>query len=211
MKSSPPALIGLNFDFVPNLNIDNTEVETLEEMRLLGIILKNDLSWKSNTNNMVIRAYKKLWILKRLKKQGANLNDLVDIYTKQVRSILEFGVPVWNSGLTQEEVSDIERVQKSFLYIALGSNYCDYKSALQVTNLDTLINRRLKLCKKFAFKSSRHPKHSNWFVESEQGPNTRSIKDKYKTSNYRLTRTRKGPITYLTKLLNTMQHNQAEQ
>ena len=130
--------------------------------------------------------------------------DLVDIYTKQVRSILEFGVPVWNSGLTQEEVSDLERVQKSFLYVALGSDYVNYKSALVKANLDTLVNRRLKLCQKFALKSAKHPKHSNWFVKSDQGPNTRSIKEKYKTANYRLTRTRKGPIPYLTKLLNTM-------
>ena len=194
----------LHFDFVPNLNIDNTDVETLEEMRLLGITLRNDLSWKSNTNNMIKRAYKKLWILKRLRNQGANLEDLVDIYTKQVRSILEFGVPVWNSGLTQEEVSDLERVQKSFLHVALGSDYVDYKSALVKANLDTLVNRRIKLCQKFALKASRHPKHSNWFVKSDQGPNTRSIKEKYKTANYRLTRTRKGPIPYLTKLLNTM-------
>ena len=49
---------------------------------------------------MVKRAYNKLWMIKRLIRQGANLEDLTDIYVKQVRSILEFGVPVWNSGLT---------------------------------------------------------------------------------------------------------------
>ena len=38
-----------------------------------------------------MRAYKKLWAIKRLKNQGAELNDLVDIYMKQVRSVLEFG------------------------------------------------------------------------------------------------------------------------
>ena len=29
-------------------------------------------------------------------------------YIKQIRSLLEFGVPVWNSGITQEEIHDIE-------------------------------------------------------------------------------------------------------
>ena len=62
-----------NFVFVPHLNIDNTRIETFEEMRLLGITLRMDLSWKSTTNNMSKRAYKKLWITKRLSKQGADI------------------------------------------------------------------------------------------------------------------------------------------
>ena len=59
-------------------------------------------------------------MIKRLKKAGANLEDLKEVYIKQIRSVLEFGVPVWNSGITQDENHDIERVQKTFLYIALG-------------------------------------------------------------------------------------------
>jgi hypothetical protein len=91
----------------------------MEEMKML---VSNDLSWKPNTENIVKKAYKRLWMLQRLKSRGANLEDLTDIYTKQVRSVLEFGVPVWNYGLTVAEKQDIERVQKSFLYIALGNS-----------------------------------------------------------------------------------------
>ena len=119
----------INYDFVPDLTLNGIELETLDEMRL-GLIERSDLSWKSNTDQMISRAYKKLWILKRLKGQGASLEDLTDIYVKQVRSILEFGVPVWNSKLIQEEINDIERVQKSFMYIALGDDFTHYKSAL---------------------------------------------------------------------------------
>ena len=154
---------------------------------------------------MVSRAYKKLWIVKRLKSQGASISDLVDIYIKQVRSILEFGVPVWNSGLTSEEITDIERVQKSFLHIILQQNYQDYKSALEIAQLETLVYRRLNLCKKFAVKASRHPKHRKWFVKTESGPNTRSDKNLYKLPICKLTRTMKGPIPYLTNLLNRKQ------
>ena len=192
-----------NYDFVPNLTIDGITLETSDEMKLLGLTIRNDLSWKSNTCSLIKRAYKKLWAIKRLKSQGANLDDLIDIYEKQVRSVLEFGVPVWNSGLTQDEVADIERVQKAFLHIALENEYKDYQSALQVSQLETLVCRRLQLCKKFAMKSSKHPKHSKWFVRNEPGPNTRSKKPDYKIPLCRLTRTRKGPIPYLTNLLNS--------
>ena len=61
-------------------SLNGIEVETLDEMTLLGLIVRNDLSWKSNTDQMILRAYKKLWILKRLKSQWASIEDLTDIY-----------------------------------------------------------------------------------------------------------------------------------
>ena len=192
-----------NYDFVPDLKIDDVELETLDEMKLLGLTIRNDLSWKANTENMTKKAYKRLWMIKRLKKQGANLNDLTDIYIKQVRSILEFGVPVWNAGIKQEQVTDIERVQKSFLHIALGSDYTDYKSALEEANLEMLSSRRTKLCKNFAMKAFKHPKHTHWFSTKEPGPNTRSDKIVFKPPLCRLSRLKKSPIPYLTSLLNT--------
>ena len=63
--------------------------------------------------------------MKRLIRQGPNLEYLTDIYVKQIRSILELGVPVWNSGQTQDEVSVIEIVHKSFLHIVFGEDYAE--------------------------------------------------------------------------------------
>ena len=131
-----------------------------------------DLSWKPNTEIMTKKAYKRLWTLKRLKRQGASLDDLRDIYVKQVRSVLEFGVPVWSSGLTQKDASDIERVQKSFLHIALGNDYTDYQAALAESSLEMLSSRRTRLCKSFAVKTAKHPKHNHWFVKTKPGVNT---------------------------------------
>ena len=88
---------------------------------------------------------------------GASLDDLTDVYVKQVRSVLEFGAPVWNSNLNKEEVVDIERVQKCFLHLALGKRYTNYHEALQTANLETLEDRRTSICTKFAFKASKHP------------------------------------------------------
>ena len=127
----------LNFDFVPEFKLDNVDLDTMEEMKLLGLIVTNDLSWKSNTEYMVKKAYSRLWMVKRLKNRGANLADLIDIYQKQVRSTVEFGVPVWNSGITKEESADVERVKKSFRHIALGNGYTNYQEALDKANLET--------------------------------------------------------------------------
>ena len=192
-----------NYDFQPGFTLDGQEIEAVDKMKILGLTVTNDLKWKSNTDEMTKKAYKKLWIIRRLKNQGASLDDLTDIYCKQVRSILEFGVPVWNSSITRDEVVEIERVQKAFLHIALGKDYHSYREALEKVELETLANRRLKLCEKFTVKSSKHPNHKNWFkLNEKEGVDTRSIKTKYKTPLCNLERYKNSPIPYLTNLLN---------
>ena len=57
-------------DFLPNLKIGSTDLELVEEMRLLGIILQSDMKWQSNTAHLVKKANKKLWMLRRLKFLG---------------------------------------------------------------------------------------------------------------------------------------------
>ena len=153
---------------------------------------------------LVKKVYSRLWMIKRLIKNIASLEDLTDVFVKQVRSILEFGVPVWNSGIKKEDVADIERVQKSFLHIVLGKDYQSYQSALEKTSIETLESRRTKLCLNFAKKAAKHDKHNHWFVPTDPAaPGTRSVKMTYKTPLCRLNRFEKSPIPYLTNLLNT--------
>ena len=102
-------------DFQPQFVIDDQLLEVVEESRILGLIVRSDLKWTSNTKNMVKRAYGRLWMVKRLRNLGASSADLVDIYIKQVRSLVEFGVPVWQSSITDVEKNDIERIQNIFV------------------------------------------------------------------------------------------------
>ena len=59
----------------------------------------------------------------------SNSEDLLDIYIKQIRCLLKYGVAVWNSNLAVSESNDIEPVQKLLLHIVLGDNYKDYENA----------------------------------------------------------------------------------
>ena len=172
-------------------------------MRLLGLLIQDDLNWSSNTEDIVRRAYRRLWIIKRLKKLGAKLETLVDVYCKLVRSVLEFAVPVWNAGITRQHSTDIERVQKTFMYILFGKGYASYTDALRKTKLETLKRRRLELCRKFAKKSSDNPKHKKWFkLSSPPKRRTRKKKPKFAPPHCKLERFKRSPIPYLTSLLN---------
>ena len=190
-------------DFLPEFESGGSCVETVENMKLLGFIISSNLSWKENSKMMVRKAYQRLWAIKRLKAKGADLQDLLEIYEKQVRSILEYGVPVWNSSISTEEVTSIERVQKAFLHIALGNDYQSYENALETSGLEPLQSRRTRLCYTFAKKALKNSKHSHWFQQYENsGPQTRSIKPKLKEPLFKLRRYEKSPIPYLTRLIN---------
>ena len=192
-----------NVDFTPEIKLGNTEIEVVEEIKLLGLTIRSDLKWTTNTQNMILKANKRLWMLRRLKNLGAKEEDLLEVYVKQIRCLLELAVPAWQSGLTLAEKSDIERVQKTACHIILGDMYCSYNNALEVLNLETLESRRNKLCLKFALKSEKHEKFQSWFKKNTKNVNTRHPAMKYCNVKANHARFEKSPISYLTNLLNT--------
>ena len=73
------------YDFMPKLTLLNDEcLEVVEEVKLLGIIIKSDLSWQANTDNICKRAYSRMWIMRRLRNLGAEEEELSDVYKQQI-------------------------------------------------------------------------------------------------------------------------------
>lgn len=133
-------------------------------------------------------------MLKRLKTMGASQNVLLDVYTKQLRSVLEFASVVWHSGLTKEDSIQIERVQKCALAVTLGMEYRSYEDACDLLQIQYLNERRTQLSYNFALKSSNHPIHRQWFELNEQASRTRSEKNKFKPTHARTARLMKSAI-----------------
>ena len=129
-------------DFLPKLELEGKEVELVEQMKVLGVVLTSDMKFSRNTEYMVERAFKRVWMLKRLLSLGASVSQLIDVYLKQVRSVLELAVPAWHCSLTVTDKLSIERVQKAALQVILGETYSSYSSALDIVNLQTLEQRR---------------------------------------------------------------------
>ena len=51
------------------------------------------MKFDKNTECIVQKGFKRIWILKRLKNLGASSEQLIDINIKQIRSVLELAVP----------------------------------------------------------------------------------------------------------------------
>ena len=141
-------------DFPPELYFeDGSLIETVSEVKLLGVFVTEDLKWKKNTEYLVSKARQKIWILHRLVPLGLSLHELFDVYIKEIRSILEFAVPVWHSSLTSKQSSSIEAVQKLALKIILRQKYTSYHEACNYFNTKTLLERRKMICLRFATKN----------------------------------------------------------
>ena len=191
-----------SFDFRPNFELAGNELDVVEEFKLLGTVISTDLKWASNSRNLVVKAMKRLWMLRRLKNLGASSENLLDVYIKQIRCVLELAAPAWQGSITLVEKKDLERVQKCALAIILGKSYSSYDHALKILGLDTLDARRNKLSLKFALKAEKHPKFKNWFIPEFKKANTRSTCNKYKEVRSNHERYQRSPLSFLTSLLN---------
>ena len=194
------------YDFMPEIKVKDEiqNIEVVEEFKLLGVKITSDLKWDANTLSITKKAYQRLWMLRRLKNLGLKTSSLVNVYTSQIRSLLEFGAVTWHSMLTIENERCIERVQKAAISIILGIDYQNYVSGLSHLSLERLDVRRVKLSLNFAKKATKHPKHCTWFVKNEEQKqvNTRSHKHSYKPIQARTERLLKSPIPFLTDQLN---------
>jgi hypothetical protein len=92
-----------SIDFLPAFSIDGHEIGLVEEMKILGVVITSDLKFSAYTKYMVVRAFKRIWMLRRLKNLGAKEEQLIYVYTKQVRSVLELAAPVWHFSLTLDD------------------------------------------------------------------------------------------------------------
>ena len=189
------------YDFSPKFCLEGQDIELVEEMKILGVVVTSDLKFNKNTDYMIKRAYKRIWILRRLKNLHASNSQLKDIYIKQVRSVLEQAVPLWQPSLPQYQKTNIERVQKAALKIIYGNTYNSYSTACETAELLTLEDRRLTLCRKFTFKSLKHPKHMKWFKLNTKCTNTRREQPKFAEVFSRSSRFDNSPIPYMTNIL----------
>ena len=128
---------------------------------------------------------------------------MVNIYVLFIRSFLEQSCVVWHYDITEEEISDIERVQKVACKVILGQRYTDYTSALDVLSLQSLKTRREELCLRFAKKCLKQEKTKTMFpLNTNQAQSDLRYKEKYHVQFASTTRLMKSSIPSMQRALN---------
>ena len=156
----------------------------------------------SNTSYITVKAYKRMWLLRRLKSLGATNAQLIDTLEKQILSVLWLGAPAWYCLLTQAEKTHIDRVGKVGMKIIFWEQYSGFENSIQLTGISRLTDSLAKMIKRLAAKSANHEKFSKWFQLLTTQTCTRSKKTRYIPIHTRIERFDKSPIPYLTKILN---------
>ena len=192
-----------NYQFVTAINVNNHEIETVKEAKLLGTVITDDLKWTRNTEEIVKSANLRLRILHQAAKFTKKISDLKIIYMMFIRSKLDSSSVVWHNSLTEKDTNSLERVQKAAVKVILKNNYKDYESALEMLNLDTLCERRRKQCLKFAKDCLKHEQMKKMFPLNEKNSTVETRhKEKYKINKANTERYKNSAIPFFQTLLN---------
>ena len=141
-------------------------------------------------------------LLRKVASFSPSEDDLKNIYIIFIRSLLEQSATVWHSSLTQENIDDLERVQRSALKIILKDKYKDYTNALKILDIETLQDRREQLCLNFAIKCVKHPKSKEMFPLNPNPTIGTRYHEKFKVQHAHNERLKDSPVIYMQKLLN---------
>ena len=190
------------YDFPPEICLSGDQMlDVVSDVKLVGVMVSHDLKWQKNTDFICLRARRKLWVLRRLKKFDMEISKLVDVYKKEVRSLLEYAVPVWHSSITVNQSNQIERVQKEAFRIILEHSYISYEVACTLLCMEPLDIRRVQLCLNFAKKDLK--KEQTLFTRNTRIVSTRTNPKLVKEIRCRTKRYQKSSIPFLSKLLNS--------
>ena len=188
--------------FHTRLTIKDEQIEIVDKIKLLGTIITNDLSWDQNCNEIISKVNKRMQLLQKCKEIGSNNNELVMLWIIYCRSILENSSVVWSSSLTNENINDLERTQKSFCKMTLGKKYFSYENALLKLNLTTLEERRKLLNLKFATNAVKFQTMDDLFLKNKNEKYHTRHHEFYEVFNANTERRQKSSIIQMQYQLN---------
>ena len=141
------------YQFSTGLVMKDEVLDIVDEAKLLGTYITSDLKWNKNTDFLIKEANKRMRLLHAASKFVNDRKILTQLYYTHIRCRLEQSAVLWHSSLTVKNIVDLERVQKAAVRIIIGHRYDSYSQTLKFLNIETLFDRREKLCLRFAKRS----------------------------------------------------------
>ena len=125
INSDKSSLMSFNFstslDFPPDITLAGEQLTVLHESKIVGLFINDRLTWDTHVDYACKKARSRIWMLRRMINLGLQYTIILDVYFKNVRSVLEYGAIVFHSGLSNKLSNKIESVQK--LVLNFISNY----------------------------------------------------------------------------------------
>ena len=112
-----------NYKFSTRLQLKGQNIELVDKMKILGTIVKTDLTWTENCSLIIKKVNARMQLLRNLLSFGATTDEMVHMWVVFCRSVLEQSCTVWHSSLTEENRNDLERTQKTYCKLIFKERY----------------------------------------------------------------------------------------
>ena len=106
---------------------------------MLGLNISSDLKWRVHVSELVRKASTRLYFLRQRKKSHVAKRELLLLYITCIRSILEYGNPLFHRDLPSCPYEDLEILQKRAMKIRHPE--LSYARALELSGLLTQYHR----------------------------------------------------------------------
>ena len=197
-----------NHQFTTRLQLKGENIEVVNKTKILGTIIKDDLSWDDNCALIIKKVNARMQLLRSVLSFGASTEEMVHLWTVFCRSVLEQSCVVWHGTLTQENIDDLERTQKTFCKLMLKEKYQTYEISLLLLNLDSLTERRNILSLKFAKSGIKNNKLNDLLPLTDKIHKMKTRKnEKYKVEFANTQRLKNASIITMQNLLNENEEN----
>ena len=183
----------------------NTETGTIcssKRLKILGFYFNENPTAVCHATEVIAAFYRKLWMLRFLKKSGMPSNDILKVYCCIIRPAIEYCSVIYHSLIPRYVSDKLEQLQKQAMKVIYGYNI-DYGKLVENGTVETLEERRIISCKKFALKNSVSRHANKWFPlnEVERGARA-STRRKYREANHKTERSRNNPLQFMIRILN---------
>ena len=92
------------YDFPPEFTVGpSSRLEVKPSLKILGVMVQQDLKWGEQVDQMTKKASKKIWVLRRMKTLGLDEKTICNFWKAEGRVHLEAASVVWTSGLTVQQ------------------------------------------------------------------------------------------------------------
>ena len=201
-----------------DLILNGKIVNSVNKIKLLGVIITDDLRWSENTLHICQKVNKKFYILCKLKQFGLKQEKLLKAWNALLKPLTEYATPLWHSGLLEKDIKMLETLQKKALGLILGTIYVEnrryykvngkpvsYEAALGHLELQTLSQRREILTRKFALETFKNERHQDFFEEKKNNRSTSRNMHIVQEKNCKTTRYYNSAIPYMSRMLNNVE------
>ena len=113
----------------------------MNEVRYLGVVITDDLTWSAHIQTVVQKARRKLGYIYRTFYKNCSTEVLLNLYKSLIRTVLEYCCLVWDPS-SKPLIELLESTQKVTAKICLGDWKSSYTHLLEKLSLPTLQSRR---------------------------------------------------------------------